>query len=65
LQLAQENVAVFQSQFAEGKVNLREVEKARLEENEKWMFYLDANFQKQQPHLEVLKTAGQMDKVWQ
>jgi len=30
LQLAQQNVAVFQSQFAEGKLNLREVEKARL-----------------------------------
>lgn len=65
LQLAQQNVAVFQSQFAEGKLNLREVEKARLDENEKWMAYLDANFQKQQAQLELLKTAGQLDKVWQ
>ncbi len=37
LQLAQQNVAVLQSQFGEGKLNLREVEKARLEESEKWM----------------------------
>src|SRR5207244_2358925 len=59
LQLAQQNVAVEQAQFAEGKRNLREVEKARLEENEKWMAYLDANFQKQQAQLELLKTAGQ------
>ncbi len=65
LQLAQQNVAVFQSQFAEGKLNLREVEKARLDENEKWMAYLDANFQKQQAQLDLLKTAGQLDKVWQ
>jgi outer membrane protein TolC len=65
LQLAQQNVAVFQSQFAEGKLNLREVEKARLEENEKWMAFLDANFQKQQAQLELLKTAGQLDKLWQ
>src|SRR6266853_1635719 len=65
LQLAQQNVAVFQSQFTEGKLNLREVERARLEENEKWMAYLDANFQKQQAQLELLKTAGQLDKVWQ
>jgi outer membrane protein len=65
LQLAQQNVAVFQSQFAEGKLNLREVEKARLEENEKWMAFLDANFQKQRAQLELLKTAGQLDKVWQ
>ncbi len=65
LQLAQQNVAVLQAQFAEGKVNLRDVEKARLEENEKWMLYLDANFQKQQAQLDLLKTAGQLDKVWQ
>jgi outer membrane protein len=65
LQLAQQNVAVQQAQFSEGKLNLREVEKARLEENEKWMAYLDANFQKQQAQLELLKTAGQLDKVWQ
>jgi outer membrane protein TolC len=65
LQLAQQNVAVLQAQFGEGKLNLREVEKARLEENEKWMYYLDANFLKQQAQLELLKTAGQLDKVWQ
>ncbi len=65
LQLAQQNVAVQQAQFAEGKLNLREVERARLEENEKWMAYLDANFQKQQAQLELLRTAGQLDKVWQ
>src|SRR5260370_14423741 len=62
LQLAQQNVAVFQSQFAEGKLNLREVERARLEENEKWMAYLDANFQKQQTQLEFLGAAGPVEK---
>jgi len=65
LQLAQQNVTVLQAQFTEGKLNLREVEKARLEENEKWMAYLDANFQKQQAQLDLLRTAGQLDKVWQ
>ena len=65
LQLAQQNVAVLQSQFGEGKMNLREVEKARLEENEKWMAYLDANFQRQQAQIDLLRTAGQLDKVWQ
>jgi len=65
LQLAQQRVAVLQAQFAEGKLNLRDMERARLEENEKWMAYLDANFQKQQAQLELLKTAGQLDKVWQ
>jgi len=65
LQLAQQNVAVLQAQFTEGKLNLREMEKARLEENDKWMGYLDASFQKQQAQLELLKTAGLLDKVWQ
>src|SRR5579864_1673661 len=65
LQLAQQNVAVLQSQFGEGKLNLREMERARLEESEKWMAYLDANFQRQQAQLDLLKTAGQLDKVWQ
>ncbi len=65
LQLAQQNVVVLQSQFGEGKLNLREIEKARLDENEKWMAYLDANFQRQQAQIELLRTAGQLDKVWQ
>jgi outer membrane protein len=65
LQLAQQDVAVLQSQLDEGKVNLREVERARLAENEKWMVYLDANFQRQQAQLDLLQTAGQLDKVWQ
>jgi outer membrane protein TolC len=63
LQLSQQNVAVLQSQFDEGKMNLRDVEKARLDESEKWMSYLDANFQRQQAQLELLRAAGQMDKV--
>src|SRR6202790_2822162 len=65
LQLAQQNVTVLQSQFGEGKVNVREVEKARLEESDRWMSYLDANFQRQQAQLDLLQTAGQLDKVWQ
>lgn len=63
LQLAQQSLAVLQSQFGEGKASLRDVEKARLDENEKWMAYLDANFQRQQAQLDLLKTAGQLDKV--
>ena len=65
LQLAQQNVSVLQSQFGEGKANLRDVARARLEENEKWMAYLDANFLRQQAQLELLRTAGQLDKVLQ
>jgi outer membrane protein TolC len=63
LQLAQQNLAVLQSQFGEGKANLRDVERARLDESEKWMTYLDANFQRQQAQLELLRIAGQIEKA--
>jgi outer membrane protein TolC len=65
LQLAQQNVEVLQSQFGEGRVNLRELERARVTENDRWMDFLDANFARQQAELELLQTAGQLDKVWQ
>ena len=63
LQLAQQNVSALQSQLEEGKTNLRDVERARLEESDKWMAYLDATFQRQQAQVELLRTAGQLDKV--
>ena len=63
LQLAQQNLAVLQSQFGEGKANLRDVERARLDESEKWMAFLDANFQRQQAQLELLRIAGQIEKA--
>ena len=63
LQLAQQNVEMLQTQYGEGKANLRDVEKARVDENEKWMAYLDANFARQQAQLELLRTAGQLEKA--
>jgi outer membrane protein TolC len=63
LQLAQQKLSVLQSQFGEGKANLRDVEKAQLEQSEKWLAYLDANFQRQQAQLELLRTAGQIEKA--
>lgn len=65
LQLAQQNVAQLQARFDEGKASLPDMEKARLEENDKWMDYLDANFQRQLAQLELLRTAGQLDKILQ
>jgi outer membrane protein TolC len=65
LQLAQQNLGDLQVRFEEGKAGLREVEKARLDENEKWMALLDATFARQQAQLDLLKTAGQLDKMLQ
>ena len=63
LQLVQQDLGQLQARFEEGKVNLQVVEKARLDENEKWMALLDATFLRQQAQLDLLKTAGQLDKV--
>ena len=65
LQLVQQNLAELQARFEEGRASLQEVEKARLDENEKWMALLDATFQRQQAQLILLETAGQLDKVLQ
>lgn len=65
LQLAQKNMEALEAQFGEGRANLRDVEKARVEESEKWMAYLDANFQRQQAQLELLRCAGQIEKILQ
>jgi outer membrane protein TolC len=65
LQLAQENVRVLQAQFEEGRAGLREVEKARLEENDKWRAFLDTDFERQKAQLELLRTTGQLTRVFQ
>ena len=63
LQLAQESVRVLQAQFEEGRVGLRELERARVEENEKWMQFVDAKFQQQKSQLELLRATGQIAKA--
>jgi outer membrane protein TolC len=65
LKLAQESLAVVQSRFDQGRANLAELEQARLEESEKWLGFLDADFQRQRAQLELWKTTGQLAKVFQ
>jgi len=64
LQLAQQQLGVLQTQFQEGRVNLRDVEKARLEENDRWIEFLDAEFVRQQAQLELLRTTGRLAQVF-
>jgi len=65
LQLAQESVRVLQAQFDQGRGSLKDMESAHLEENDKWLAYLDANYALQQTQLELLRTTGQLAKVLQ
>jgi outer membrane protein TolC len=65
LQLAQENVQLLQAKFDQGGVTLRDMEQARLDENDKWVAFLDANFARQQGQLSLLQATGQLAKVFQ
>ena len=65
LQLAQENVRVLQAQFDEGRGSLKDLEAAHIEENDKWLAFLDANYSRQQAQLDLLHTTGQLAQVLQ
>jgi len=64
LKLAQENLQVIQASFQEGRANLRDVERARLEENEKWVAFLDSDYDRQKAQLDLLNTTGDLDKLF-
>ncbi len=65
LQLAQENVRVLQSQFDAGRGSLQDLEAAHIEENNKWLAFLDANYARQQVQIDLLHTTGQLTQVLQ
>jgi outer membrane protein TolC len=60
LQLAQENVRVLQAQFDGGRGSLKDLEAAHIEENDKWLAFLDANYARQQAQLDLLRATGQL-----
>jgi outer membrane protein TolC len=63
LQLAQQNQGVVQAQFDQGRATLRALEQAQLEENDKWLAFLDAEFGRQKAQLTLLELTGQVGKV--
>jgi outer membrane protein TolC len=65
LQVAQENVRVLQAQFDQGRGSLKDLEAANLEENDKWLAFLDANYARQQAQLDLLRTTGQLSTALQ
>jgi len=65
LQLSQENLRILQLQFDQGRGSLRDLEAGHLDENDKWLSFLDANYARQQAQLELLRTTGQVAKVLQ
>ncbi len=65
LQLAQEGLGLSQAKFDQGRATLQEIEQARLDESEKWVAFLDADFARQQAQLVLLQATGQLAKVFQ
>jgi len=65
LKLAQESLQLAQAKFNEGRLTLRDIEQARLDESDKWIAFLDADFARQQGQLTLLQATGQLAKVFQ
>lgn len=65
LKLAQETVGIVQARFDQGRSTLQEIEQARLDESEKWIAFLDADFAREQAQLALLQATGQLAKVLQ
>jgi len=65
LKLAQETMQMTQAKFDQGQVTLRDIEQARLDESDKWVSFLDADFARQQGQLTLLQATGQLVKVFQ
>jgi outer membrane protein len=65
LKLAQENLQQLQAGFEEGKVNLRDMERARIDENEKWVSFLDIDYERQKAQLDLMHTTGNINQLLQ
>ena len=64
LKLAQENLQLLQARFEEGKANLRDVEIARIEENARWLAFLDSDYERQKSQLELMNAAGDIEQLF-
>jgi outer membrane protein TolC len=65
LKLAQETVELTQAKFDQGRATLRDIEAVRLDENDKFVAFLDADFARQRSQLTLLQATGQLAKVFQ
>jgi len=65
LQLAQENLQLEQAKYDQSRATLQEIEQARLEESDKWVAFLDADFARERAQLGLLQATGQLAQVFQ
>ena len=64
-QLSQETLQQLQAKFDQSNATLQDIEQARLDESDKWLAFLDADFARQQAQLSLLQATGQLAKVFQ
>ena len=60
LDWSRESVSVLLAQMAEGRSSLRQVEEARIVENEKWLAFYDAQYAAERARLTVLRETGDL-----
>jgi outer membrane protein TolC len=65
LKLAQQTLDLQQSKLQQGQATLGDVEQAQLDESEKFVQFLDANFAEQKAQITLLQSTGQLAKLFQ
>lgn len=60
LEVAREQLSVNLAQMQEGRLGLREVEQARVAENQKWIAFFDAQYAAEKAKWNVLRLTGQL-----
>jgi outer membrane protein TolC len=63
LELAQERVRMLRERFQADRANLRDVERARLEQTDKRVAFLQADYESQEALLELMNTTGQLARL--
>ena len=60
LDVAREQLSVNLAQMQEGRATLRQVEEARVAENDKWMAFYDAQYAMERARWSVLRLTGDL-----
>jgi outer membrane protein TolC len=60
LEVTRDELSALLARMEEGRTSLREVEQARLAEDEKWMAFIDANYTLETAKLNLLHETGDL-----
>ena len=60
MKLTQEELSNVQGRYDQGHATLRDLEQARVDENEKWLAFLDSDFAREKAQLSLWQTTGEL-----